>query len=212
MMDSVIGVFRDFHYAALHNKIEPIVLVLQENPLRMPLFNIRISGNNTQEVIAFIDAKRKEFGDHYPLDYRFLTENLDEYYKEEAVIGTIFRYFTILTIFIASLGLLGLSAFMAQRRTREVGIRKVMGSSVNGVVYLFLKEFSKWVIISNLVAWPLAWFGMGKWLQNFQYRIDMTVWIFALALGLSLAIAVITVSWQSIRAAITNPADTLRYE
>jgi putative ABC transport system permease protein len=208
----VIGVFRNFHYAALHNKIEPIVLVLQEDPLRMPLFNIRISGNNTQEVIAFIDEKRKEFGDHYPFDYRFLTENLDEYYKEEAVIGTIFRYFTILTIFIASLGLLGLSAFMAQRRTREVGIRKVMGSSVNGIVYLFIREFSKWVIISNLVAWPLAWFGMDKWLQNFQYRIDITAWIFSLALGLSLAIAVITVSWQSIRAALTNPADTLRYE
>ena len=208
----VIGVFKDFHYASLHNKIEPIVLVLQDNPMRMPLFNIRTTGQNTEEVIAFVDEKRKEFGDHYPFDYQFLTENLDEYYKEEAMIGTIFRYFTILTIFIAALGLLGLSAFMAQRRTREVGIRKVMGSSVNGIIYLFIREFSKWVIISNLVAWPLAWFGMDKWLQNFQYRIDMTIWIFALAFGLSLAIALITVTWQSVRAAITNPADTLRYE
>ena len=208
----VIGVFKDFHYASLHNKIEPIVLVLQDRPISMPLFNIRTTGNNTEEVIAFVDEKRKEFGDHYPFDYDFLTENLDEYYKEEAVIGSIFRYFTILTIFIAALGLLGLSAFMAQRRTREVGIRKVMGSSVNGIVYLFIREFSKWVIISNLVAWPLAWYGMDKWLQNFQYRIDMTIWIFALAFGLSLAIALITVSWQSVRAAITNPADTLRYE
>jgi putative ABC transport system permease protein len=208
----VIGIFKDFHYASLHNKVEPIVLVLQDRPIRMPLFNIRTTGKNTEEVIAFVDGKRKEFGDHYPFDYQFLTENLDEYYKEEAVIGSIFRYFTILTIFIAALGLLGLSAFMAQRRTREVGIRKVMGSSVNGIVYLFIREFSKWVIISNLVAWPLAWFGMDKWLQNFQYRIDMTIWIFALAFGLSLTIALITVSWQSIRAAISNPADTLRYE
>jgi putative ABC transport system permease protein len=208
----IIGVFRDFHYASLHNKIEPIVLVLQDNPLVMPLFNIRTTGNNTEEVIAFIDEKRKEFGDHYPFDYQFLTENLDEYYREEAVIGQIFRYFTILTIFIASLGLLGLSAFMAQRRTREVGIRKVMGSSVNGIVYLFIREFSKWVIISNLIAWPLAWYGMDKWLQNFQYRIDITVWIFALAFGLSLAVALITVSWQSFRAAIINPAVSLRYE
>jgi len=208
----VIGVFKDFHYASLHNKVEPIVLVLQDRPISMPLFNIRITGNNTEEVIAFVDEKRKEFGDHYPFDYQFLTENLDEYYKEEAVIGSIFRYFTILTIFIAALGLLGLSAFMAQRRTREVGIRKVMGSSVNGIVYLFIREFSKWVIISNLVAWPLAWYGMDRWLQNFQYRIDLTIWIFALAFGLSLAIALITVSWQSVRAAITNPADTLRYE
>ncbi|MCK5463269.1 MAG: FtsX-like permease family protein, partial [Bacteroidales bacterium] len=208
----VIGVFKDFHYASLHNKVEPIVLILQDNPLRMNLFNIRTTGNNTEEVIAFVDEKRKEFGDHYPFDYHFLTENLDEYYKEENVIGTIFRFFTILTIFIAALGLLGLSAFMAQRRTREVGIRKVMGSSVNGIVYLFIREFSKWVIISNLVAWPLAWFSMDKWLQNFQYRIDMTLWIFALAFGLSLAIALITVSWQSVRAAISNPADSLRHE
>jgi putative ABC transport system permease protein len=178
----------------------------------MPLFNIRTTGNNPKQVIAFIDEKRKEFGDHYPFDYRYLSENLDEYYNEEAVIGKIFGYFTILTIFIAALGLLGLSAFMAQQRTREVGIRKVMGSSVNGVVYLFIMEFSKWVIISNLIAWPLSWYAMNKWLQNFQYRIDITVWIFAVAFGLSLAVALITVSWQSIRAALTNPADSLRYE
>jgi putative ABC transport system permease protein len=208
----VIGVFKDFHYASLHNKIEPIVLILQDNPLRLPLFNIRTTGHNTEEVIEFIDEKRKEFGDRYPFDYHFLSENLDEYYREEAVIGKIFGYFTILTVFIASLGLLGLSAFMAQRRTREIGIRKVMGSSVNGIVCLFIREFSIWVIISNLIAWPLAWFGMDKWLQNFQYRIDMTIWIFVLAFGLSLAIALITVSWQSVRAAVTNPADSLRYE
>ena len=119
---------------------------------------------------------------------------------------------TILTIFIAALGLLGLSAFMAQKRTREVGIRKVMGCSVNGIVYLFMREFTKWIIISNLVAWPIAWFGMTKWLQNFQYRIDITPWIFVLAFALSLAIALVTVSWQSIRAATINPADSLRYE
>jgi putative ABC transport system permease protein len=208
----VIGVFRDFHYASLHNKIEPIVLILQDDPLRMPLFNIRTTGKNTEEVIAFIDAKRKEFGDHYPFDYSFLSDNLDEYYKEEAVIGKIFRYFTVLTIMIAALGLLGLSAFMAQKRTREVGIRKVMGCSVNGIVYLFIREFTKWIIISNLVAWPIAWFGMNKWLQNFQYRIDITAWIFVLAFALSLSVALVTVSWQSIRAATINPADSLRYE
>lgn len=208
----VIGVFRDFHYTSLHTKVEPIVLVLRDDPLRMNLFNIRTSGNNTKQVLAYIDQKRKEFGDQYPFDYNFLSENLDKYYKEEAVIGKIFRYFTILTIFIASLGLLGLSAFMAQRRTREIGVRKVMGSSVNGVVYLFIREFSKWVIISNLIAWPLAWYAMDKWLQNFQYRVDITVWIFVLAFGLSLTIALITVSWQSIRAALINPADSLRYE
>ncbi len=208
----VVGVFRNFHYASLHNKIEPIVLILQENPRFMPLFNIRTSGKNTEAVLEFIDAKRTEFGDHYPFDYDFLSDNLDQYYKAEIVIGRIFKYFTLLTIFIAALGLLGLSAFMAQQRTREIGIRKVFGSSINGVVLLLMKDFSKWVIIANVIAWPVAWFGMNKWLQDFQYRIDITVWIFALALVLSLFVALVTVSWQSIRVALVNPAESLKYE
>ncbi len=208
----VVGVFKDFHFASLHNKIEPIVLILQDNPRNMPLFNIRTSGNNTEAVLEFIDRKRSEFGDHYPFDYDFLTDNLDEYYREEIVIGKIFRYFTLLTIFIAALGLLGLSAFMAQQRTQEIGIRKVMGSSANGVVLLFMKEFSKWIIIANLIAWPVAWYGMHRWLQDFQYRIDITVWLFAIALLLSLGVALLTVAWQSVRAARINPAESLKYE
>ncbi|MFC2081326.1 ABC transporter permease, partial [Bacteroidota bacterium] len=208
----VIGVFRDFHYASLHNKVEPIVLILQDNPRNLPFINIRTSGKNTNSVIEFIDSKRIEFGDSYPFDYDFLADNLDEYYKEEIVIGKIFRYFTILTIFIAALGLLGLSAFMAQQRTQEIGIRKVMGSTVNGVVLLFIKEFSKWVIIANLIAWPVAWYGMNKWLQDFQYRIEITVWLFAAALFLSLLVALVTVSWQSIRVGLINPAVSLKYE
>ncbi|MCK4750423.1 MAG: FtsX-like permease family protein, partial [Bacteroidales bacterium] len=208
----VIGVFNDFHYASLHNKVEPIVLLLQDNPRNMPLFNIRTNGENTEAILEFIDSKRMEFGDSYPFDYDFLSDNLDEYYREEIVIGKIFRYFTILTIFIAALGLLGLSAFMAQQRTREIGIRKVMGSSVNSVVLLFIKEFSIWVIIANLIAWPVAWYGMNKWLQDFQYRIEIGIWIFAVALFLSLVVAVVTVSWQSIRVALINPAVSLKYE
>jgi putative ABC transport system permease protein len=208
----VVGVFRDFHYASLHNKIEPIVLILQDNPRNLQLFDIRTSGKNTEAVLSFIDSKRSEFGDRYPFEYDFLADNLNEYYRAEIVIGRIFRYFTILTIFIAALGLLGLSAFMAQQRTREIGIRKVMGSSVSGVVILFLKEFSKWVLIANLIAWPVAWYGMNRWLQDFQYRIDISVWLFAGALLLSLAVALITVFWQSMRVALINPAESLKYE
>jgi putative ABC transport system permease protein len=208
----VVGVFRDFHFTSLHNRIEPIVLILEDDPLNMPLFNIRTSGNNTEAVLEFIDSRRMEFGDHYPFEYDYLSDNLDDYYQEEIVISRIFRYFTLLTIFIAALGLLGLSAFMAQQRTREIGIRKVMGSSVNGIVLLFMKEFSKWVIIANLIAWPVAWFGMDRWLQDFQYRIDITGWIFAGALLLSLMVALLTVSWQSIRVALVNPAESLKYE
>ena len=208
----VIGVVEDFHFTSLHNKIEPIVLILAPNPIALPFFNIRTSGENTEAVLEFIDSKRMGFGDTYPFDYNFLSENLDNYYREEFLIGNIFRYFTILTIFIAALGLLGLSAFMAQRRTREVGIRKVFGSSEKGVVFLFIREFSKWVIISNLIAWPVAWYGMDKWLQDFQYRIDFNPWFFVTALILSLAVALITVSWQSVRVALINPAESLKHE
>ena len=160
----------------------------------------------------FIDEKRKEFGDQYPFNYSFLEEDLDEFYKAESIIGKIFRYFTILTIFIASLGLLGLSAFMAQQRTREIGIRKVVGSSITGVVMLFVKDFSIWIGLANLLAWPLAWFAMTKWLQDFQYKVDITIWLFVIAFVLSWLIAILTISWQSIKAANTNPAESLKYE
>ncbi len=178
----------------------------------MPLFNIRTSGKNTEAVLDFIDKARSEFGDRYPFEYHFLTDNLDDYYKAETVIGRIFRYFTFLTIFIAALGLLGLSAFLAQQRTREIGIRKVFGSSVSSVAILFIKEFSKWVLIANLIAWPVAWYGMNRWLQDFQYRVNISIWMFAGALLLSLGVALLSVLWQSARVALINPAQSLKYE
>jgi putative ABC transport system permease protein len=128
------------------------------------------------------------------------------------MIGKIFKYFTILTIFIAALGLLGLSAFMAQQKTREIGIRKVAGSTEVDVVARFVREFSIWVFIANLIAWPIAFFAIKRWLQDFQYRADITIWIFFFALLLSWAVAVLTTAWQSIRAASANPAESLKYE
>jgi putative ABC transport system permease protein len=208
----VIGVVRDYHYKSLHNKIDPLVLLLQDNVRFLPILNIRTSGKNTEEVIKYINQKREEFGDLYPLDYKFITENLDEYYKSEIMIGKIFKYFTILTIFIAALGLLGLSAFMAQQKTREIGIRKVAGSTEVDVVARFVREFSIWVFIANLIAWPIAFFAIKRWLQDFQYRADITIWIFFFALLLSWAVAVLTTAWQSIRAASANPAESLKYE
>ena len=120
--------------------------------------------------------------------------------------------FTVLIIFIAALGLLGLSAFLTTKRTRETGVRRVMGASQNQILYLFLSQFSKWVIISNVVAWPLSWLTMKNWLQNFTYRIDFPFWTFIISLLLSLIIAVITVSWQSIKASRMNPAASIRVE
>ena len=208
----IVGVFRDFNYGSLHNKIEPLVLLLADNARNLPLLNIRTSGRNDQEVIDFIDRKRKEFGDKYPLDYQYLSENLDEYYKEEGITGRIFGYFTILTILIASLGLLGLSAFMAQQRTKEIGIRKVAGCSVNGIVLLFLRQFTIWVLIANVIGFVISYWGIDQWLRDFQYRIDITPWLFLSGLAISLAVALITVTWQSVKAALANPAISLRHE
>ena len=208
----VIGVVKDYHYKSLHNKIDPLVLLLQDNVRFLPILNVRTTGKNTEDVIKYINQKREEFGDLYPFDYKFMTENLDEYYKSEIMIGKIFKYFSILTIFIAALGLLGLSAFMAQQKTREIGIRKVVGSTEMNVVVRFVREFSIWVLIANLIACPVAFFAIKRWLQDFQYRTDITVWIFVFALLLSWAIAVLTTAWQSIRAASANPAESLKYE
>ena len=163
-------------------------------------------------MIEYIDKKRQEFGDIYPFDYKFMTENLDEYYKAEIMAGKIFKYFTFLTIFLAALGLLGLSAFMAQQKTREIGIRKVAGATDLKVVSLFIREFSIWVILANIIAWPLAYFAIKRWLQDFQYRIDIGIWLFLFALLLSWFVAILTTGWQSVKASTTNPAESLKYE
>jgi putative ABC transport system permease protein len=208
----IIGVVNDFHYRSLHNKIDPLVLLLQDNIRFLPFINIRTTGQNTDKVVEYINQKRQEFGDQYPFDYKFMTENLDEYYKSEIMIGRIFRYFTILTIFIAALGLLGLSAFMAQQKTREIGIRKVMGSTDLNVVYRFVREFTIWVIVANIIAWPIAFYAIKRWLQDFQFRIDISVWLFLFALLLSWTIAILTTAWQSVRASTSNPVESLKYE
>jgi putative ABC transport system permease protein len=124
----------------------------------------------------------------------------------------LFSYFSGLAIFIACLGLLGLASFSAEQRTKEIGIRKVLGASVASVLALISKDFLKLVMVANLIAWPLAWYAMNRWLQNFAYRVDMSWWVFALAGGLALAIALVTVSTQAIRAALANPVNSLRYE
>ena len=149
-----------------------------------------------------------EFG----FDYRFLDESLDTLYRGEERVGRIINVFTILSILISCLGLFGLASFMAMRRTKEIGIRKVLGASISGVLVLLTREFSKWVIMANLIAWPLAYFALSRWLQEFPYRANIEPWIF---LGTGLAtflIALLTVGYQSLRAALANPADSLRYE
>ncbi|MEA3478456.1 MAG: FtsX-like permease family protein, partial [Bacteroidota bacterium] len=208
----IIGVVKDFNYGSLHNPVEPLVMILNENANFMRTLSIRVAGNDFQEVLTWVEEKRKEFNPAYPIQYSYLSNELEAQYGEEKVIFALVISFTVLIIFIAALGLLGLSSFMTVKRTRETGVRRVMGASQNQILYLFLMQFSKWVIISNIVAWPLSYFAMLNWLQNFTFRIDFPFWTFIISLLLSLCIAVITVSWQSIKASRMNPAASIRVE
>ena len=152
------------------------------------------------------------FAGDFEYDYRFLNDRLDSLYRSEQRVGGIITLFTILAVFISCLGLFGLASFMALRRTKEIGIRKVLGAKISSVVVLLIKEFSKWVIVANLIAWPLSYFVLDRWLQEFPYRTDIKLWLF-LGTGLvTFLVAILTVSYQSIRAAIANPVESLRYE
>jgi putative ABC transport system permease protein len=208
----VVGIVKDFHYNSLHNPIEPIVLLLMDNVQLRYGVNISLSGQNRERTIAAIDKIRQDFNDKYPFEYKFIDESLHEYYIDEERINILFRIFTILTIFIAMLGLLGLSSFLTQQRTREIGVRKVMGATSSIIIAMFIQQFSIWVIVANIVALPLSYYFMGKWLEDFSYRTHLQIWIFVAAFLLSLIVAILTVSYRVIIAANTNPSDAVRYE
>ena len=208
----VIGVVKDYNYGSLHNPIEPLVLVLRENVQFLRLLHVRVNNDQMAEALKWVMEQRDAFNPSYPIQYSYLTEELDSLYEEEHVVFALVISFTILIIFIAALGLLGLSSFLTVKRTRETGIRRVMGASQNQILSLFLIQFAKWVIISNVIAWPVAYFVIKPWLQNFTYRIDFPFWTFIISLLLSLTIAVITVSWQSLKASRMNPATSIRVE
>ena len=133
-------------------------------------------------------------------------------YQKETKLGQIFSYFTVIAIFIACLGLFGLASFITEERTKEIGIRKVLGGSVSDIVMLLSRGFTKWIVLANFIAWPVAYYFMNKWLQNFAYRVNLSVWIFILSGLAALAIALLTVSYQSIKAATANPVEALKYE
>jgi len=206
----IIGVVKDYHFRSLHQRIEPHILILNTDATQ--LLCARILGTDIPRTINEVEQVWKKFAPDFPFEYNFLDESLDNLYRPEMRISKIFRYFTILAIFISCLGLFGLASFMAEQRTKEIGIRKVLGASVPGIVLLLSKEFGKWVLVANVIAWPIAWYGMSKWLQNFAYRTNITWTAFIMSAGIALLIALLTVSYQSIKAALANPVQSLRYE
>jgi putative ABC transport system permease protein len=207
---TVIGVVEDFHFRSLHNAIAPLIIHIQ--PRGYLYISVRIKTEDIQQTLDFIRSQWQQFNSTYPFDYFFLDDHFDQLYKGEERLGKLFESFAFLAIFIACLGLFGLAAFSGEQRTREIGIRKVLGATMPNVVLLLSKEFLKLVLISNLIAWPIAFYAMNRWLRSFAYRIDLGVWSFILATILAMIIAVITVSYQAVKAALTNPIDSIRYE
>lgn len=211
----VIGVVKDFNFRSLHSEIEPLVILLSggtfgwSNP---SIVYARITSGNISETIASMKTTYETFAPDYTFDYEFVDESFERLYLAEEGIGNILKTFTGLAIFISCLGLLGLASFMAMRRTKEIGVRKVFGASVSGIIVLLIKEFSKWIIIANIISWPLAYFAMNRWLQRFAYRTNVQLWIFLAVGGTTLMIAVFTVGYQAVKAARTNPAEALKYE
>jgi len=206
----IIGVVEDFHFAPLHSKIEPLALKLDSNNLKV--LSVRINSLDISNTLTFIQNKWKKIFPDFPFVFSFLDRRIESMYKVERKLGQSFNYFTLIAILLSCLGLLGLASYMAEKKTKEIGIRKVLGATVPNILLLLTKEFTKFVFLANIIAWPVAYYFMNKWLQNFAYRIDLSVWIFILSGLAALAVALITVGYRAIKAATANPVDSLRYE
>ncbi len=206
----IIGVVKNYHFMPFSYEIQPLMLLY--NPQNFRYAMIRISGMNIPQTLGSIEKVWNKFAPEYPFEYNFLNEDFEKIYKNEMRMGEVFRYFTFLAVFISCLGLFGLASFMAEQRTKEIGIRKILGASVSGITILLSKEFTKWVVVANAIAWPVAYFAMNKWLQGYAYRVNISLLTFALAGVLALIISILTVSYQAIRAALANPVESLRYE
>jgi putative ABC transport system permease protein len=207
---TIIGVVKNFNFKPLDTKIEPLVIRYTDN-LLFSMF-IRVKPGDLTGTIDYIKDVYKTFSPSAPFDYHFLDEDFDNLYRSETRMQTIFSYFAILAIIISCLGLFGLASYIAERRKKEIGIRKVLGANVFNLSYLLSLQFTKWVLISNLIAWPVAYFLMNRWLQDFAYRVDISFWLFPLAGLLVLVVALLTVLYQAIKAALVNPVKSLKYE
>lgn len=210
---SIIGVVKDFHFESMHQAILP--MVLEMFPPRRSFYNnlsVKISGNNITGALAYLEATWKKYMPGIPYQFSFLDENFDALYQSEQRQGNLFTSFACIAIFIACLGLFGLSAFAITQRIKEIGVRKVLGADVGSIVTLLSKDFLILVLIAAGIAFPIAWYAMNHWLKDFAYRVNMQWWVFGLAaLGAAL-VALVTVSFQAIKAAVTNPVKSLRSE
>ena len=181
-------------------------------PSRFRFISIKLIPGDISKTLAFLNKKWQEIDPEHTFEYFFLDKTFDRQYKAEDRLIRIFSYFTFLAIFIGCSGLFGLSSYTSEQRTKEIGIRKALGASKSGITLLLSKEFTKWVLMANLIAWPLAYLAMNRWLQNFSYRINIGLGTFVLSALLAFIIALLTIGYQAVKAARANPVDALRYD
>ncbi len=220
----VIGVVKDFHFESLHNPIQPLMLVMKPDSVfrrssdvnfsyaAQPRVNVRLKAGNIKNQMAVLEKAWKAVAGDQDFEYRFLDESIASMYREDQRLGSVVRYASVLSIFIACMGLFGLATLVVARRTKEIGIRKVLGADVKGLVGLLSKDFMVLVITASIIAFPIAWWALNKWLQDFAYRVSIEWWVFIVASLIALVIALSTVSIQAIKAAIANPVKSLRTE
>jgi putative ABC transport system permease protein len=206
----VIGVIQDFHYKSLHEKVT--TSVIQIYPEALAKVAVKLKTSDAQQTINYIKGIWDKFAPNYPLDYKFIDETYGAMYQSETKLSSLLWIFTFMAIVVGCMGLFALAAFSAEQRTKEIGIRKVLGASIFNIIGLLSKNFLVLVIIASIIAFPIAWWAMNNWLQNFPYRVNMSWWIFGIATFAAVAIAFLTVCFQSFRAATTNPVKSLRTE
>jgi len=210
----IIGVVKDFHFSSFHKKIEPLIIVKPNDikNTRFTLLSVRLKPGNLQKSVASVEKIWEKVNPSAPFNFYFLDQFIDAQYRTEQRTAALLSYFSFLAILIASLGLYGLTLFMIETKTKEIGVRKVLGASIKSIVALLAKDFIKRILIANLIAWPVAYYFMNNWLKDFAYRINMSFWVFITSGVLALLIALLTVSIHAVRAARANPVKSLRYE
>jgi putative ABC transport system permease protein len=206
----IVGIIKDFHYQSLHEKIEPLILHIE--PWWYRFIIIKLRSENLFETIAFIKKTHSKFNPHFRFEYSFFDDHVERFYRAEQVLNKVFHYFSSLAIFIACLGILGLAVYASESRRKEIGIRKVLGASVPGIAILLSKGYTRWILAANFISWPIAYYAMHKWLRSFAYRVDLGIKVFILSGLAAVCIALLTVGYQTIKAATANPVDSLRYE
>jgi len=210
----VIGVVKDHHWESKHSQVRPMVLMLLgSRGWSTPRFlSVRYNGKESSKVLQVLEKQWKELVPQIPFQYEFLDEHYEAIYNNEKQTRSLLYLFAAIAIFISCLGLFGLASFMADRRTKEIGIRKTNGASTSHILRLLSIDFTKWVLLANVIAWPLTWLAMKKWLESFAYRVDISLWIFLAAGIIAFVIAILTVSYHALRASSQNPSMSLRYE